>query len=70
MSDPMPPCPYARPKDHGGHSLSYIVPGDDDHDLLLVCERCGAVKREAVATPAPVDDLPADVLRILAAREG
>lgn len=52
-------CPRGR---KGRRSLAAIIPGDDDHDITLYCETCGALRR-APATGAillsRLDDLTA-----------
>lgn len=60
----MAPCPTHT---KGRHDLVLVVPEDDDHDLLIVCERCGAVKRESISVPRPLDDLSPEVIRSLTA---
>ena len=58
MADAMARCPFnART---GAHHLAFVIPEDDEHDLLLVCERCGSVKRVPITTPRPLDDLSAE----------
>lgn len=56
MREPMEPCPY-HPK--GRHEMNAIVPDNDEHDFILFCAHCGAIRREPVTPLAPVDDLDA-----------
>lgn len=39
---PLEPCPYSDDK---RHKMFAIVPGDDDGDITLYCERCVAIRR-------------------------
>lgn len=64
----MEPCPFARPKDYGAHSLAFVIPPDTDHPLLVVCERCGEHIRVSLDVVPPLDDLPADLISALATR--
>lgn len=34
-------CPFGKK----AHHLVAIIPGDDDHDITLYCEKCGALRR-------------------------
>ena len=68
MDDSMDPCPFARPKDNGAHSLSFIIPDSSQHPLTLVCERCGSHKQIGLDPIPPLDDLNAESIRALSLR--
>jgi len=64
MSEPLPPCPYTR---RGRHNLCAVIPEENEHPVLLFCDRCGMTTRQSVALPAPLDDLSTeDIVRLTA----
>jgi uncharacterized Zn finger protein len=65
VTGPLPPCPYRK---KGQHRIAAILPGDDQHDVLLFCDACGMVSRQSVETPRPVDDWPDDAISRLSVR--
>lgn len=63
---PMPRCKVGR---KGRHDLSFIIPENDDRDLTLVCDACGALRRVPVTgelLASRLDDLtPAEIERLV-----
>lgn len=59
----LPPLTKCKVDKRGRHELGAILPGEDDGDATLYCQRCGVVRRFAVSGSLHVerlDDLDAD----------
>ena len=59
----MDPCPHGK---KGRHQLAAIIPGDDEHDITLYCEQCGALRRAPATGPVlaeRLDDLSAEEIK-------
>jgi hypothetical protein len=61
-------CPRGK---KGAHQIAAIVPGDDEHDITLYCEHCGALRRAPATGELMVsrlDDLDAETIERIARR--